>query len=298
MTAVAAYHRKPSHLVRFDHYEADLFSGELRKSGIRVPLREQSFQALAALLEHPGELVTRDELCHRLWHGDVFVDFENNLNAVVARLRQALCDSAEHPRFIETLPKRGYRFIGTVCDQPRTPNPGLLGAPADPAEDCVVDAGRNSSNGGALIAMPVSPLAPSFLRSKRALAAAIQLLYFLGWVYLYHTALELSARVSDPTLVRVLSHRESLFWSLLIGFGGCVAELLIAVLMARHSTPQKVLDYLFAIYLPLNLFGGALFLGWFLRFLPVIVEAILVPVVVLFFLCGPFLQRRLLTNRN
>lgn len=101
-------------IVRFDCYEVDLASGQLFKRGLRIPLREKSIALLTALLEHPGELVTREELRHRLWHDDVFVDFDNNLNTVLARLREALNDSAEHPRFVETLPKRGYRFIAEV----------------------------------------------------------------------------------------------------------------------------------------------------------------------------------------
>jgi TolB-like protein/Tfp pilus assembly protein PilF len=105
-------------IVRFGNFEVDLAAGQLHKRGVRVSLREQSFQVLALLLEHPGETVTRDQLRHRLWPADVFVDFENNLNTAVARLREALGDSAEHPRFIETLPKRGYRFIAPVSDHP------------------------------------------------------------------------------------------------------------------------------------------------------------------------------------
>lgn len=103
-----------SSIVRFDCYEVDLASGQLFKRGLRIPLREKSIALLTALLEHPGELVTREELRHRLWHDDVFVDFDNNLNTVLGRLREALNDSAEHPRFVETLPKRGYRFIAEV----------------------------------------------------------------------------------------------------------------------------------------------------------------------------------------
>jgi TolB-like protein/Flp pilus assembly protein TadD len=101
-------------LVRFGAYEVDLAAGQLSKRGVKINLRGQSFQVLASLLEHPGEVVTREELRQRLWHGDVFVDFDNNLNTAIARLRQALCDSPDRPRFIETLPKRGYRFIGNV----------------------------------------------------------------------------------------------------------------------------------------------------------------------------------------
>lgn len=132
-----------SHVVRFDAYEADLRSGELRKHGIRVPLREQSFQVLASLLERAGEVVTREELRHRLWNDEVFVDFDNNLNSVVAHLRERLCDSAERPRFIETLPKRGYRFIVEVVEV----------VPERPAELVVVrsrSAGRGWMVGAAL----------------------------------------------------------------------------------------------------------------------------------------------------
>jgi len=100
-----------ANIVRFDSFEVDLDSGELRKRGSRIRLREQSFQVLACLLEHPGRLVSREDLRRRLWPDNVFVDFDNNLNSAVARLRSILGDSAERPRFIETLPRRGYRFI-------------------------------------------------------------------------------------------------------------------------------------------------------------------------------------------
>jgi TolB-like protein/Flp pilus assembly protein TadD len=102
------------HVFRFDCFEADLAAGHLRKRGIRIGLRDQPFQVLALLLEHPGQVVTRDDLRRRLWRDEVFVDFDNSLNIAIARLRTALGDSARHPRFIETLPKRGYRFIGKV----------------------------------------------------------------------------------------------------------------------------------------------------------------------------------------
>ncbi|HEX9120094.1 MAG TPA: winged helix-turn-helix domain-containing protein [Terriglobales bacterium] len=107
-----------SSVVRFGSYEVDLSAGQLRKRGIKINLPDQSFRVLASLLVNPGEVVTREELQRRLWHNDVFVDFENNLNTVVARLREALCDSADHPRFIETLPKRGYRFIADMYALP------------------------------------------------------------------------------------------------------------------------------------------------------------------------------------
>jgi DNA-binding winged helix-turn-helix (wHTH) protein len=100
--------------IRFGDYDLDLAAGELRKAGRRLRLPGQSFVVLAALLEHPSELVTRDELCRRLWTSDTFVDFEHGLNAAVKRLRQTLGDSAVSPIYVETLPRRGYRFIAPV----------------------------------------------------------------------------------------------------------------------------------------------------------------------------------------
>lgn len=100
--------------MRFDCYEVDLRTGELRKHGHKVRLAGKPFQVLAVLLERPGELITRTELQTRLWSSDTFVDFEHGVNAAVQTLRRALCDSHQNPRFIETLSRRGYRFIGTA----------------------------------------------------------------------------------------------------------------------------------------------------------------------------------------
>src|SRR5580765_4462639 len=100
-----------SQVMRFGTYEVDLRLGELRKNGIRVKLTGQPFQILVLLLEHPGDLVTREQLQRRLWPSDTFVDFDRGLNAAINRVREALGDSAENPRFVETLPRRGYRFI-------------------------------------------------------------------------------------------------------------------------------------------------------------------------------------------
>src|SRR5215469_10120648 len=104
-------------IVRFGVFEADLKTGELRKSGVRVPLPGQPFQVCALLLERPGELVTREELRQRIWPEDTFVDFDQALNAAVSKIRIALGDNADNPRFVETLPRRGYRFIAPL-DKP------------------------------------------------------------------------------------------------------------------------------------------------------------------------------------
>lgn len=100
--------------IRFGVFELDPAAGELRKHGIRIKLHDKPYQILAALLEHPGAVVTRQELQQRLWPGDTFVEFENGLNNAISRLRETLGDSAESPRYIETLPKRGYRFLVAV----------------------------------------------------------------------------------------------------------------------------------------------------------------------------------------
>jgi TolB-like protein/tetratricopeptide (TPR) repeat protein len=112
-------------LLRFDCYEVDLAAGQIYRRGARLRLAGQPFQVLALLLEHPGEVVTRDDLRRRLWPAEVFVDFDNLLNTAVARLRDTLGDSAERPRFIETLPKRGYRFIAAVSQPVATTEPAL-----------------------------------------------------------------------------------------------------------------------------------------------------------------------------
>ncbi len=102
--------------VRFGIFEADLNTGELRKRGRRVSVQDQPFQVLALLLRHPGELVTREDLQTALWPAGTFVEFEHGVNTAIKKLRQLLGDSADNPRFIETLPKRGYRFIAPVAD--------------------------------------------------------------------------------------------------------------------------------------------------------------------------------------
>jgi DNA-binding winged helix-turn-helix (wHTH) protein len=112
-------------VIRFGVFELDLHSGELRKAGVRLSLPAQSFHVLALLLERSGDLVTREELRERLWPTGTFVDFEHGLNAVVNRLRDTLGDSADRPRFIETVPRRGYRFVGAV-ERPPTPPPASV----------------------------------------------------------------------------------------------------------------------------------------------------------------------------
>src|SRR5258707_9039158 len=100
--------------LRFDVYEAEPRAGELRKHGVRIPLEDRPFRALLILLRRANEVVTREELKQQLWTSDVFIDFDHGLNTAIRKIRLALNDSADSPRFIETVGRRGYRFLGVV----------------------------------------------------------------------------------------------------------------------------------------------------------------------------------------
>ena len=139
-------HASSSHLpniIRFGVFEADLRVGELRKSGARIRVQEQPFQILVMLLQRPAEVVSREELRQKLWPGDTFVDFEHGVNSAVARLRELLGDSADSPRYIETLPRRGYRFIAPVDGRDpqrrRETEPGVASLAVLPFENVSAD---------------------------------------------------------------------------------------------------------------------------------------------------------------
>src|SRR6185437_8095360 len=108
----------PAEEFEFGPFSVDAAAGELRRRGIRVRLSGQPLQILLILLGRPGEVITREQLRRQLWDEKTFVDFENGMNAAIAKLRRALDDSAEHPRYIETIPGLGYRFIGSVKNLP------------------------------------------------------------------------------------------------------------------------------------------------------------------------------------
>lgn len=115
LNGLASMGMVPSHRrVRFGSFEMDEIAGELCKDGSKIKLQEQPFQILTILLEQPGELVSREEIRKRVWPSDTFVDFDHGINNAIKRLREALGDTAETPRFIETVPRRGYRFIAEL----------------------------------------------------------------------------------------------------------------------------------------------------------------------------------------
>lgn len=166
---------RSNHRVRFKTFELDLSSRELRRNSVRLKLQGQPLEVLAMLLERPGEVVTREEMRRRLWSGDAFVDFEHSLNSAVRRLREALGDNAEDPRFVETLPRLGYRFIASVQTEAhaaaKTPSP--LNGQGVLAAELPTDIGHNSHH------VPVSAPSPSVASRTRSyirllgLAAAV-----------------------------------------------------------------------------------------------------------------------------
>jgi DNA-binding winged helix-turn-helix (wHTH) protein/Tol biopolymer transport system component len=172
---------------RFGVFEVDLGAGELRKQGLRIKVQEQPFQVLAMLLEHAGEVIGREELCRKLWPPDTFVDFEQGLGTAVKKLRQALQDDAETPRYIETVPKRGYRFIATVeRSSPREPaSPAFTPSVTEPSRDTSPTSAtmREATHGSAADSAMVASL---IVRHKKAaiggvavLASLVPLTWFL-----------------------------------------------------------------------------------------------------------------------
>ena len=131
----------PSGILQFGNYELHLRAGELFKGGTKIRLQQQPFQVLAILLEQAGEVVTREELQKRVWPADTFVDFDHGLNTAIKKLRQALNDDSENPRFIETLPRRGYRFIASVHG-----SPAAVGVAAAAAAAAVADVAEAKSD--------------------------------------------------------------------------------------------------------------------------------------------------------
>jgi len=159
--------------VHFGTFDLDLQSGELRKHGLKIRLPNQSFQILARLLERPGEVVSREELRQALWTGDTFVDFEVGLSSAVKKLRDALGDSAENARFVETLPKRGYRFIAPVVRTQDASSTSTLGAVETPKPEVATDPVRTAS-------VVESVAARKRLSLRASTIAAILLVVFAG----------------------------------------------------------------------------------------------------------------------
>jgi len=161
-------------ILRFGSFEADMRAGELRKQGLKVRLQDQPFQILVMLLEQPGELVTRQEIHQKLWPADTFVDFDHGLNNAINRLREALGDSAGTPRFIETLPRKGYRFIGQVTGDGQPAEAEYPAAATTPVVEPVPIPGNIEEESKARPRFLVTTLVCCFALALAAIA-------FLGW---------------------------------------------------------------------------------------------------------------------
>ena len=137
-----------SPVLRFDIFQLNLRAGEIRKHGVKLRLQGQPLQVLAVLLRRAGDMVTREELRHEIWPADTFVDFDHSLHNAIARIREALGDSAQNPRYIETLPRRGYRFIGEVSELSSEPEnlSGVLECDANssPTQNSSMELGRKT----------------------------------------------------------------------------------------------------------------------------------------------------------
>jgi TolB-like protein/DNA-binding winged helix-turn-helix (wHTH) protein len=169
-------------ILRFGAFEADLHARELRKHGLKLKLQDQPFQVLMMLLDRPGEMVTREELRQKLWPAETFVGFDHGLNNAVNRLRETLSDSADNPRFIETLPRRGYRFTAPVTVAPIQPIgfPGEQPAPSALAEEASSDSTPGGETSRPARANKVRPPLQKPIKLA-ALAVVLIALAGIGW---------------------------------------------------------------------------------------------------------------------
>jgi len=177
---------RPARRYRFGAFEADAATGELRRQGIRIKLNAQPFQVLCLMLDHPGELLTREDIARELWPEGTFVDFEHGVNSAVNRIREALGDTAGSPRFVETLARRGYRFVapverislGEVC-LPVAPAPDLQSPPSIEQQPAAV--GPDSGPFSRILASP-DELPKASHKVVRTLFVLLQIMYLAFYV--------------------------------------------------------------------------------------------------------------------
>jgi DNA-binding winged helix-turn-helix (wHTH) protein len=177
-----------THIYRFGVFEADTRSGELRKNGVKLKIQTQPFEVLIALLERPNDLVTRDELRQRLWPSDTFVDFDHGLNTAINKLRDLLGDTASNPRFIETLPKRGYRFVAPLHVQDTATTVSTGGSLSD-ANRAATGSASESQPLCASTALASARELPELPRINRTLGRSLILLIQVMYICFYVAAL-------------------------------------------------------------------------------------------------------------
>jgi cholera toxin transcriptional activator len=211
----------------FDEFEADLKSAELRRQGVRLRLQLQPFQVLVALLERPQEVITRDELRQRLWPGDTFVDFDHSLNTAIAKLRDVLGDSASSPRYVETIAKRGYRFLATVAAIEET---GPIASP--PADAGVIPAPASKPSESPSEGMKTSEFPRAGRRTIRVLFTLSQLMY-------------LSFYLSALFRLDRLDQSASKAWNVAGGamFIVYLASALVGIVVRLYLVAATALDY-------------------------------------------------------
>jgi cholera toxin transcriptional activator len=194
---------KSSRVARFGLFELDLSAGELRKSGVKLRLQGQPFQVLALLLERAGEVVTREELQQKLWPSDTFVDFDHSLNTAINKVREALGDSASSPRYVETLARRGYRFIAPV----QAPVQEAPSTEIPPGEKAIVSSGESASTAPSDPYTPPGALHPELevpiprRAVTRGLFALIQIMYlsfYLSALFLLRYVQEIGDSFRSP----------------------------------------------------------------------------------------------------
>ena len=198
---------QPAALYRFGVFELDPAKGELRRQGLRVKLHAQPFQILAMLLEQPGEILTREAICRELWPDGTFVDFEHGLNSAINRLRDALGDKASNPRFVETLARRGYRWLAPVERVVPTEVATLQPTSRDPVPAPVSDA--QTSFLDSVLASP-----EDLPQSSHAIVQSLFLLLQLMYLGFYIGALANLAEIDD--LMSPLPHAQQIFIAMIV----------------------------------------------------------------------------------
>jgi cholera toxin transcriptional activator len=192
---------EPARRFRFGIFEADASTGELRRQGVRVKINAQPFQVLCLLLERRGELLTREEICRTLWPEGTFVDYEHGLNSAVNRIREALGDTASSPRYIETLARRGYRFVAPVERIADGVAPADGASAADAAEP---DFGAKSRRGILASAEELPKIPHTTARTLFILFQAMYLGFYIGALVNLPEIEELIAVLAYPTATLVI----------------------------------------------------------------------------------------------
>src|SRR5580700_501195 len=221
----------PARRYRFGIFEADPTTGELRRQGVRVKLNTQPFQLLCLLLDRPGQLLTREEICRELWPNDTFVDYEHGVNSAINRIREALGDTASSPRFVETLARRGYRFVAPV--------ERIENGAAAPALPIPVDETKVSEPDSGIRIFATTSELPKLSRSVVVTLFVLLQLMYLGF---YIGALANLAEIQD--LLAVLPRPMLVYITLIVTAGMLIpvrAYVLSAVLFRPPGVRGKLL---------------------------------------------------------